>query len=83
MNAEKRTLRYRGPAPLAGRLAQTLRDEGAEVSYEPPTETRGAGEVAEAVVWMLVGGVSYDALKIGVSRFLDRFGDAASVDLDD
>ena len=81
--SEKRTIRYRGPAPLAGLLAQMLRDQGADVSYEAPMERRGAGEVAEAVVMMVVGGLTYDVLKVGVSRFLDRFGRSASVDLDD
>ena len=36
-----RRMIYRGPAPLASALVQTLREQGIEVQWEPPQERRG------------------------------------------
>lgn len=76
------TVRYTGPAALVGLLAQHLREEGAEVSYDPPAEDRGVGEIAETVVVSLVCSGLYDAIKAGVTRFgSGPPGQRADVDL--
>jgi len=45
-----------GPRGLAA-LVQALRDEGLEVSYEPPIEERSGGMAQEVVVMLVVSAV--------------------------
>jgi hypothetical protein len=62
-------IRYEGSPARVGALAQELRDEGVVVSYTPPTEQRGGGEIVEAVVVSIVANGAYDAIKAGIRRF--------------
>lgn len=82
-NAERRTVMYEGPAPFVSLLAQMLREEGVDVSYEPPIEKRGAGEVVETVVVSLFCAGTYDAIKYGLQRFAaSRLGRNARTDIE-
>jgi hypothetical protein len=86
--AENVTVEYRGPAPFVSALAQMLRQEGVEVTYEPPQEERGTAADLLAGVGGVVVNIAcagaYDAIKAGVQRFrASRFGKAAQVDVED
>lgn len=84
MGNTQRTVTYQGPAPFASLLAQTLREEGVDVSYQPPTEERGVGEVLETVVVSLFCAGTYDAIKYGVHRFASsRLGRNARTEIED
>ena len=61
-------------------LAQMLREQGAEVDYEPPTESRNLGADAHTVVVIVTAAATYDVVKAGVKMFTDRFP-RAKVDL--
>lgn len=81
--AEKWTVQYRGPAPLASALAQMLREEGVAVAYEAPYEERGAQQIVETVVLSLVCSGAYDGIKLGLARFRkSRFGRVAEVEVE-
>lgn len=83
MSGTERIVTYEGPAPFASLLAQILREEGVDVSYEPPTEKRGAGEVLETVVVSLFCAGTYDAIKYGVQRFAaSRLGRNARTEIE-
>ncbi|HVV29503.1 MAG TPA: hypothetical protein VHC41_01355 [Mycobacteriales bacterium] len=84
---ESRTLTYRGPAAFVGALAQVLREDGLEVTYQPPEEYRSAGEVEQQAVVALVvmyGKDGIDALlRASVEKYRQRFKDRGTVTLDD
>jgi len=65
-------LRFEGGPARVGALAQELREAGVEVDYEPPTEERGAGQIAADVVVGIVANGTYDAVKTAVGRFRER-----------
>ncbi|MET8560788.1 SHOCT domain-containing protein [Streptomyces flaveolus] len=71
---------YQGPPMLASALAQMLREEGCEVDYMPPQETRdalGAAGLAVATVQFLVQTTGADDhVKKAVARFAQRFSRA-------
>lgn len=55
-------VRYEGPPGLVGVLAQDLRDEGLEVSYEPPVEHRAQFPDPVTVVVIYAGIKTADAV---------------------
>ena len=67
---------YQGPPALTGLFAQMLRDEGLEVSYQPPIEKRGgAAEVMVAVgltISSTVAQIYGDEIKAAVRKLKDR-----------
>jgi len=66
--AETHTVTYRGSPPFASMLAHLLEQEGLEVTWERPEETRGVGDMTQAyVVEMAVAG-SLGAIKAAVAR---------------
>jgi hypothetical protein len=69
----QRVVRYTGPPPFAGILVQRLEEQGVEVEWEPPYEQRGAGGIMEQVVIPLLVTGAYDAIKVGVRLFRERF----------
>lgn len=81
---------YQGPPALTGLFAQQLRDAGLDVSYQPPMEQRGAGEVAVRVVMIVLekaadeaGGVVMGAaLSEAVRKLKGRFPQAKVTDED-
>jgi hypothetical protein len=81
------TVAYSGPPALASAFAQMLREQGLEVDYTPPLERRGAEtDAIAAVIGFAVnsGGQATIALvRAAVDRFRARFGDNATITLDD
>lgn len=75
MDEVTRTIRFHaGPdagAPLAGMLAQFLRDEGVHVDWTPPSgvEHRGLGADATQVVINLISTGTIVAIGAAVKRF--------------
>lgn len=61
------TVVYEGDPGYASLLARTLQDEGVQVTYRPPMEYRGAGEVPAAIVVYLVEKVADQGVGIVVS----------------
>ncbi len=66
---QTRTLRYTGSPPFAGLFAQTLRDEGVEVEYEPPLERRDVASMVEAVTVFFICRGSEVAIKVAVEKW--------------
>lgn len=60
---------YRGPARSVSMLAQLLEEEGVQVSYAPPMETKSLSAVAETVVVSILCNGAYDLVKAGVVKF--------------
>src|SRR5450631_51451 len=85
------TVTYRGPAGGVRRIAQLLKDEGLQVDYEPPMETRGIG--SDVVVVVIVVGekildktvdMGVDGLvRKAVETFKRKFPVAAEIDVED
>ena len=62
---------YAGPAPFAGLVAQTLRQEGLDVSWTPPEEKRGLETVVDMVtVVYVVRGI--DAVGRAIAKARER-----------
>jgi hypothetical protein len=80
-------LTYTGDPALVSALAQALRQEGLDVDYERPSERRGAGEYADAIVELTVSGVAVNAITTGCRaawrKFRERFPGGATVTSDD
>jgi hypothetical protein len=68
-------IRYTGPVPFASLVAQTLREEGLEVSWtRPDVEERGLGEVLDGVaVVYIVKGVDA-VIRAAVAKARERLG---------
>jgi hypothetical protein len=77
-------IRYEGGAAIVGALAQMLREEGVEVTYEPPDEWRSPTipTVVAAVVVNMIANGAYDAIKAGIRRFRGLFP-RSSVEIED
>jgi hypothetical protein len=78
---------YEGPPAIAGLFAQLLRDDGIEVSFDPPKERRdGTAEVAVKVVMFLADKVGdaavAAALGAAVAKLKGRFPRAKVTDED-
>jgi hypothetical protein len=71
MNNVTRTVRYEGYPAVASLLVQTLREEGVEVEWTPPDESRVVDPVISTIVLSLVANGLYDAIKLGVKKFED------------
>ncbi len=69
---QTRTLRYTGSPTFAGLFAQTLRDEGVVVEYEPPFERRDAASMVEAVTVFFICRGSEVAIKAAVDKWRAR-----------
>jgi hypothetical protein len=73
-------IRYNGPGSAVHALAGYLREEGLEVTYEPPPEFRSFPEPAQLVIIYVAlkavdaaAEVAQDALKVAIRRAIDRF----------
>jgi hypothetical protein len=66
------SIRYEGGPARVGALAQELREAGVEVEYEPPTEERGAGQIAQDVVIGIAANGAYEAIKTAIARFREH-----------
>lgn len=86
-------LRYVGIAPFASLVGQLLREEGIEVSWEPPEERRGLSDMAaDAVVGVTVhylckvGDVTVPRLKARLDDILTkirkRIGSRGTIDIE-
>jgi hypothetical protein len=80
---------HEGTARTASMLAACLREEGLEVSYEPPLEHRGAVDVAELVVMIVslpvvvfAGDIRAAAIR-GVEKFKQKVPGATATVEDD
>jgi hypothetical protein len=81
MEPTRGTLRYTGSPALAASLAQSLRDQGVDVRYEPPSEMRGGVDTmaeAVAVYYFLKG--SDAALKLAFEHAREKFGRVAKIE---
>ncbi len=79
---ETHTVTYRGSPPFAGMFAQMLQQEGLEVTWERPEETRGVVDMAQTyVVEMTVAG-SLVAIKAAVAKFR-KHAPNAQVEIED
>lgn len=69
---ETHTVTYRGSAPFASMLAQMLEQEGLEVAWDRPEESRGMVDMAEGyAVAMAVHG-SIVSIRAAVAKFRKR-----------
>ena len=60
---------YTGTASFAGWVAQSLREEGLDVSWTPPVEERGAvSEVVESVTVALIVNGTSEAVDAAVAK---------------
>lgn len=66
-------LQYEGPPALVGALAQMLREDGMQVSYEPPMEQRDAALVIAIVTLVVQVTGADDRMKAAIDRFVERF----------
>ena len=65
---------YQGPPALAGVLAQGLEDEGVDVDYEPPLETRDFGTALAIASVVLAATGNLGDIFTAVRKFRQRFG---------
>lgn len=68
-----KTIRYTGSAARASALVQMLEQHGVAVECELPREQRDAGGDFLAVGLGILASGAYDAIKVAVEQFLDRF----------
>lgn len=75
---EAMRIRYEGPAPFASLVAQKLDEEGVQVTYTPPLETRGAADVLQAVVLYMgvkiIDGLTNHAVDAAIDRVKTALG---------
>jgi hypothetical protein len=69
-----KSIEFIGPAVRAGALVECLEEEGVKVRWTAPEEERGVGRMAEEVAVAIVAAGGYDAIKLGVRKFRERFG---------
>jgi hypothetical protein len=76
---------YRGPRGLVGAFAAMLEAEGLTLSWQPPTELLGVGEVPLTIVEPTITGYAVDAMvasvRAAVANFEERFPHDGLVDL--
>ena len=84
---ETRRITYEGGGPFARALVQMLEEEGVTVVVrregQPETEYRDTRGMAEAVIATLVATGAIEAIKAGVQKFRQRFGDHGTVKIED
>jgi hypothetical protein len=75
---------YTGTAPFAGWVAQTLREEGLDVSWTPPIEERGVvSDVVENVTVTLIVNGTTAAVLAAVAKARERLGRRGTVEIED
>ncbi len=70
---DTRTIRFEGSPPFVSALAQMLRVEGIDVTYDAPQEQRSLSGDVEQVMVILTAMGSYDAMTVVVRRFRERW----------
>jgi methylmalonyl-CoA mutase cobalamin-binding subunit len=75
---------YTGTAPFAGWVAQTLREEGLDVSWTPPVEERGAvSDVVENVTVALIVSGTTAAVRGAVAQARELLRGHGTVEIED
>lgn len=76
-------LHYVGMPAFGSMVAQTLTDQGVEVSWERPVERRGLEEIADAVAVELICTGVITAIHAGVKKARQRLGQRGTIEVGD
>jgi len=83
MTDTTRRFTYRGDPAAVSLLVQMLREAGATVEWEPPTQQRGIGEMVQEVVVGIVATGSVEAIKAAIAKFLKHMHGKAEATIED
>jgi hypothetical protein len=73
VTSESVTVTFRGDPALAPAFADLIRDEGLSVGFTGSLVPRGLNDEAMIVAELVVGGLTLDAVHIGIAKARDQF----------
>jgi hypothetical protein len=82
MSEQQHRIIYTGSAPFASAVAQTLTEEGLDLSWTRPDEQRGMGTMVEAVTVYYFCKATDATVKAAVDKARERLGRRGRLDLD-